>query len=88
MCHFTPPVGCQEVAHEAGVSNCHVIILLTSLQKGMWAMIGTSIALVIWTSGLLYMANNAEKKRVTEAQVGVGDEQKNFEVDATGDAKV
>ncbi|KAH8789759.1 major facilitator superfamily domain-containing protein [Hyaloscypha finlandica] len=56
--------------------------------KGMWAMIGTSIALVIWTSGLLYMANNAEKKRATEAQVGVGDEQKNFEVDATGDAKV
>jgi ACS family pantothenate transporter-like MFS transporter len=62
--------------------------LLTSFQKGMWAMIGTSIALVIWTSGLLYMANNAEKKRATEAQVGVGDEQKNFEVDATGDAKV
>jgi len=50
-------------------------------------MIGTSIALVIWTSGLLYMTTKAEKKRVTEAQVGVGDE-KNFEAEASGDAKV
>ena len=48
-------------------------------------MIGTSIALVIWTSGLLYMTMKAEKKRITEAQVGFGDE-KNFE--AGGDAKV
>jgi MFS transporter, ACS family, pantothenate transporter len=51
----------------------------------MWAMIGTSIALVIWTSGLIYMAMKAEKKRATEAQVGLGDE-KNFEIG--GDAKV
>jgi hypothetical protein len=87
MCHFIPPVDRQEVTHEWGVFECHVIKLLTSLQKGMWAMIGTSIALVIWTSGLLYMATDAEKKRVAEAQVGVGDKQ-NFEVDATGDAKV
>lgn len=56
-------------------------------QKGMWAMIGTSIALVIWTSGLLYMTTTAENKRVTEAQVGAGDE-KNFEADVSGDAKV
>ena len=52
--------------------------VLTSVQKGMWAMIGTSIALVIWTSGLLYMATKTEKKRVAEAQVEFGDE-KNFE---------
>jgi len=50
-------------------------------------MIGTSIALVIWTSGLLYMTTKAEEKRVTEAQVGAGDE-KNFEADVTADAKV
>ncbi|KAN0120049.1 pantothenate transporter-like protein [Hyaloscypha variabilis] len=55
--------------------------------KGMWAMIGTSIALVIWTGGLLYMTTKAEKKRVTEAQVEAGDE-KNFEADANADAKV
>jgi ACS family pantothenate transporter-like MFS transporter len=50
-------------------------------------MIGTSIALVIWTGGLLYMTTMAEKKRVTEAQVEAGDE-KNFEADASADAKV
>ncbi len=50
-------------------------------------MIGTSIALVIWTSGLLYMTTKAEEKRFTEAQVGAGEE-KNFEGDVTGDAKV
>jgi ACS family pantothenate transporter-like MFS transporter len=53
----------------------------------MWAMIGTSIALVIWTSGLLYMATNAEKKRVTKAQVGDGKEE-NFKADTTGDINV
>jgi MFS transporter, ACS family, pantothenate transporter len=53
----------------------------------MWAMIGTSITLMIWTSGLLYMTTKAEKQRITEAHVGAGDE-KNFEVEASGDAKV
>jgi ACS family pantothenate transporter-like MFS transporter len=51
----------------------------------MWAMIGTSIALVIWTSGLIYMAMKTEKKRIAEAQIGLGDE-KNFEM--ARDAKV
>jgi ACS family pantothenate transporter-like MFS transporter len=50
-------------------------------------MIGTSIALVIWTSGLLYMATKTEKKRVTNAQVQFGDE-KNFETEPRGDVKV
>jgi MFS transporter, ACS family, pantothenate transporter len=50
-------------------------------------MIGTSLALVIWTSGLLYMTTKAEKKRVTDVQVGESDE-KNFEADPSGDAKV
>jgi MFS transporter, ACS family, pantothenate transporter len=53
----------------------------------MWAMIGTSIALVIWTSGLLYMATKTEKKRVAEAQVEFGDE-KNFESVPGGNVKV
>ncbi len=42
-------------------------------------MIGTSIALAICTSGLLYMAMKTEKKRIAEAQVGFADE-KNFEM--------
>jgi ACS family pantothenate transporter-like MFS transporter len=53
----------------------------------MWAMIGTSVALVIWTSGLLYMVTKTEKKRANETQVGAGDE-KNFEVDPSGNVKV
>lgn len=32
--------------------------------KGMWAMIGTCIALVIWTTGLLWMTVRAEKERI------------------------
>ncbi|PMD18874.1 pantothenate transporter-like protein [Hyaloscypha hepaticicola] len=55
--------------------------------KGMWAMIGTSIALVIWTSGLLYIAMKTEKKRIAEAQVEYGDE-KNFESVPGGNVKV
>lgn len=50
-------------------------------------MIGTSIALVIWTSGLLYLTTKAEKKRITEAEAEVGDE-KQFEAGATRDVKV
>jgi ACS family pantothenate transporter-like MFS transporter len=50
-------------------------------------MIGTSIALAIWTSGLLYTTTKAEKKRATEEQAGAGDE-KNFEPDVGGDVKV
>jgi hypothetical protein len=77
----------NEESCRKGEVSCHVIKLLTSTQKGMWAMIGTSIALVIWTSGLLYMTTKAEKKRVTEAQLDAHDE-KNFEAEASGDAKV
>jgi len=65
----------------------HVIYLLTSVQKGMWAMIGTSIVLVIWTSGLLYLTRKAEKMRITEAEAEAGDE-KQFEAGGTGDVKV
>lgn len=50
-------------------------------------MIGTSIALAIWTSGLLYLTSKAEKKRILEAQPHSADE-KTFEVEASGDAKV
>ncbi|KAK1598431.1 major facilitator superfamily transporter [Colletotrichum navitas] len=38
--------------------------------RGMWAMIATSIALVIWTIGLTYMARREEKRRVLTAEVG------------------
>jgi len=30
----------------------------------MWAMIGTCIAMAIWTSGLLYMTTRSEERRV------------------------
>ena len=33
----------------------------------MWAMIGTSIALGVWTAGLLWFTVRAEKQRVVEA---------------------
>jgi ACS family pantothenate transporter-like MFS transporter len=50
-------------------------------------MIGTSISLVIWTSGLLCMTTKAEKKRTTEAEGDAGDE-KHFETAGSGDVKV
>lgn len=36
-----------------------------NFTKGMWAMIGCSIALVIWSTGLLYMTAREDKKRVS-----------------------
>jgi ACS family pantothenate transporter-like MFS transporter len=46
----------------------------------MWAMIATCIVLGIWTSGLLYMTNKAEKKRIVESEEGTGTGgEKNFE---------
>jgi ACS family pantothenate transporter-like MFS transporter len=39
-------------------------------QRGMWAMIGVSIALVIWTAGLSYMT--ARHERVRKAELGAG----------------
>ena len=53
----------------------------------MWAMIGTSIALAIWTSGLLYLTMRSEKKRVLEAQSQIVEE-KNYEAGIIGDVKV
>lgn len=50
-------------------------------------MIGTSIALVIWTTGLLYLTSKSEKKRLLEAQSGDGEE-KNHEAGMIGDVKV
>lgn len=35
----------------------------------MYAMIGTCIALAIWTGGLLYMTMRSEKKRVLNGNV-------------------
>ncbi|KUJ12367.1 MFS general substrate transporter [Mollisia scopiformis] len=55
--------------------------------KGMYAMIGTSIALAIWTSGLLYLTTRAEKKRLVEGQTQ-GSDEKTFEVEASGDVKM
>ncbi|CAD0040919.1 unnamed protein product [Aureobasidium pullulans] len=45
--------------------------------RGMWAMIGCSIALVIWTAGVTWMCVRTEKKRWShgvEADVGDGEE--------------
>ncbi|TVY85406.1 Pantothenate transporter liz1 [Lachnellula suecica] len=56
--------------------------------KGMWAMIGTCIAMVIWTSGLLYMTSRAEKRRVIEVREEREDD-KSFEAAAVdADIKV
>ncbi|KAH0141894.1 MFS general substrate transporter, partial [Aureobasidium melanogenum] len=34
--------------------------------RGMWAMIGCSIALVIWTAGVTWMCVRTEKKRISQ----------------------
>ncbi|KAF9876786.1 pantothenate transporter [Colletotrichum karsti] len=36
--------------------------------RGMWAMIASSIALIVWTSGLTFLAHREDKRRVLEAQ--------------------
>ncbi|KAF6804734.1 pantothenate transporter [Colletotrichum musicola] len=36
--------------------------------RGMWAMIASSIALIIWTVGLTYMARREDKRRVLHAE--------------------
>jgi ACS family pantothenate transporter-like MFS transporter len=33
--------------------------------RGMWAMIGCSIALAIWTAGVTWMCARTEKKRIS-----------------------
>jgi ACS family pantothenate transporter-like MFS transporter len=38
----------------------------------MWAMIGCSIALVIWTSGIIYMTVRAERNR-EDHELGPGE---------------
>ncbi|GKT92093.1 major facilitator superfamily transporter [Colletotrichum tofieldiae] len=38
------------------------------VQRGMWAMIASSIALIIWTSGLTYLAHREEQRRVLNAE--------------------
>lgn len=52
-------------------------------------MIATSIALAIWTTGLLYMTTRTEKKRLLEAEIRVADD-KGFEAETAviGDGKV
>ena len=56
------------------------------IQKGMWAMIATCIALVIWTSGLLFMTVKAENKRFVEERGNVVEE-KSFEAGLSGENK-
>ncbi|GJD02578.1 major facilitator superfamily transporter [Colletotrichum higginsianum IMI 349063] len=38
--------------------------------RGMWAMIASSIALIVWTSGLTYLAHREEQRRVLNAEAG------------------
>ncbi|KAF4635795.1 hypothetical protein G7Y89_g2299 [Cudoniella acicularis] len=45
--------------------------------KGMWAMVGTCVALAVWTTGLLYLTSRAEKKRLVEGRNEAGE--KNYE---------
>ena len=51
-------------------------------------MIGTCIALAIWTGGLLYMTTRAEKRRVVEARSDGVAEDKDFEASTGEDGKV
>lgn len=52
-------------------------------------MIATSIALAIWTTGLLYMTTRTEKKRLLEAEIhGADSGDKNYEAGIVGDGKV
>lgn len=51
-------------------------------------MIGTCIAMVLWTSGLLYMTNRAEKRSIVEAREDGMEAEKNFEAAADRDVKV
>ncbi|KAF7553464.1 hypothetical protein G7Z17_g3590 [Cylindrodendrum hubeiense] len=37
-------------------------------KRGMWAMIASSIALIVWSAGLTYLAQKNIKKRVIEAE--------------------
>jgi len=39
-------------------------IYAPEFTRGMWAMVGTSVALGIWTSGLLWVSLRAEKRRL------------------------
>lgn len=50
-------------------------------------MIGTSIALAVWTTGLLYMTTRSEKKRVLESE-SPAVEEKRFEVGDVDETKV
>lgn len=40
-----------------------------NFTRGMWAMIGCSIALVIWTAGVTWMCVRTEKKRISQGVV-------------------
>jgi ACS family pantothenate transporter-like MFS transporter len=53
----------------------------------MWAMIGTCIALALWTTGLLYLTRRSEKKRRTAVITHSLDEKKNI-ANASNDIEV
>ena len=53
----------------------------------MWAMIGTSLALAIWTTGLLYLTSRAEKRRTVESR-DEGGEEKAYEADQAEEVRV
>jgi len=48
-------------------------------------MIGTCLALAIWTSGLLHMTTGAEKRRIVEARSDGVEADKSFEASAGGE---
>lgn len=56
--------------------------------RGMWAMIGCSIALAIWTAGVTWMCVRTEKKRISQGiDAGSGGEEA-VSVDGNGNGKV
>ncbi|KAJ2985197.1 hypothetical protein NUW58_g5661 [Xylaria curta] len=52
-----------------GASMAPWFTLTEDLQRGMWAMIAVSIALVVWTGGLSYFTARHERMRKTELNV-------------------
>lgn len=49
-----------------GYSRVHTILdllIIVKFQRGMWAMIGCSIALIFWSAGLSYMARKYRRRR-------------------------
>lgn len=51
-------------------------ILITLSQRGMWAMIAVSIALVFWTGGLSYLTHKNSQRREAASETVMAEEER------------